>query len=220
MSDEQPTEMVTEQATETEATQQPSQANPQDTPQPVVMTTDDVQAELEKVRAALKAANKEAAERRVKLQEYEEQERKRKEAEMSEIERAMAKAEEAQKKATEMEARLREQAIKTAVIAEAAKLNIIDPEAAYALVDKTALNYSERGVDGLDDAMKALVEAKPYLVRKPQTVKPNPTNPGASGQQGETLEQKKQRIFGNKSADMFDPAQAAQFGGGVRFKDK
>lgn len=47
----------------------------------------------------------------------------------------------------------------------ASKLNIVDPEAAYKLLDQSALEYSEDGTPkNIEAALKALVASKPYLV--------------------------------------------------------
>ena len=60
-------------------------------------TTDDgndgdaVRAELEDTRKALKKANREAADRRRKLEQYEKEDNERREAELSEIEKVTAK---------------------------------------------------------------------------------------------------------------------------------
>ena len=47
-------------------------------------------------------------------------------------------------------------------------MGIIDPDAAYLLLDRTNLSYAEDGkVSGVDDALTQLMEDKPYLKGSP-----------------------------------------------------
>ena len=57
---------------------------------PVVQTPEEIRAELERTRDALKKANKEAADRRKKLDAFEKTEADRKAAELSEVDRLKA----------------------------------------------------------------------------------------------------------------------------------
>ena len=85
----------------------PAAPEPGAMPEPVepakAQTPDELQAELERTREALKKANKEAEQRRRKLEELDAAEAKRKEAEMSELEKANKRAEEAEKRAAQIE---------------------------------------------------------------------------------------------------------------------
>lgn len=59
---------------------------------------------------------------------------------------------------------------RAAITAEAAKLGVIDPDAAYALMDQSGLEIDDTGsVAGVSEALTALLEAKPYLKANQQT---------------------------------------------------
>ena len=77
----------------------------------------DYRAELEKTRKALRDANREAADRRKRLEAFEAEEAKRKEASMSELEKAQAQLSEWQQKAAEAERSRRDALVRAAVIA-------------------------------------------------------------------------------------------------------
>jgi hypothetical protein len=89
-------------------------------------------------------------------------------------------------RADSLEAQVRESKIENRVTIEAAKLNILDVEAALKLIDRSAVKIDKDGnVSGIEDALKALVEAKPYLINsKQQAPIGSPTNPGAPGNEG------------------------------------
>lgn len=103
----------------------------------------------EAMRAALKAA------------------REREEAEKSELDKLR---EAAQRAEAERQAALQaanERLIRAEVKAVAAELGIVDPDAAYALMDCSEVTVDESGqVQGVAEALKALTEAKPYLVKQ------------------------------------------------------
>ncbi len=127
---------------------------------------DELQAELDSIRAALKKANAEAANRRKKLTEFETAEQKRKDAELTEIEKLQKASEAAEKRAATAEAGLRESLLRAAVHLEAVKLGFHNPEDA-ALADLSGVTVEDGGgVTGADVALKALVKSRPYLIAK------------------------------------------------------
>lgn len=132
--------------------------------------TGDAKQELELMRAALKKANAEAAERRKKLDAYEKAEADRKAADLSEVERAKKALADAQEAAKKMQAELSESRIKAAIEMEAVKMGFYDAADARALVDMSAVEIDEAGkVKGAADALKALAKARPYLLKPAQT---------------------------------------------------
>ena len=156
--------------------------------------------ELEKTRAALKAANKEAAERRKRLEELESAESKRKESEMSEIDKLTKRLQEteARLKATERTALQRQAAEKLGLpLAFASRLTGETPEE-------------------LEADAKLLFEALPKAEKKTPNL--SPTNPGGATQ-GETIDQQLARIHG-QGVDPFDRATAKKLGGGVHFVER
>jgi hypothetical protein len=75
-----------------------------------------------------------------------------------------------------LEADIASERLRSAVVSAAAKLGFADPMDAFNLLDKSALKQDGGKVVGLDDALKALSEAKPYLVRRGAAVAPaNPS---------------------------------------------
>lgn len=144
----------------------------------------ELQAELERTRQALSKANSEAAERRKKLEAYEEAERKRKEAEMSEKEKLEAKLAEAQAQAEQATQAANERLLRASVTAEAAKLDFADPADAWSMVDRDGLAIDDEGeAQGVAEAVKALVKAKPYLVKRKESHDLNGDNGRGRGQQ-------------------------------------
>lgn len=128
-------------------------------------------AELERAREALKRANAEAAERRKKLDAFEEAERKRKEAEMSELEKVQAELQRERDARAAAEREATQTRVRAAVQVAAGQMHFHDPADVMAFLDADALTVDEDGkVLGVDDALKALVKARPYLVKTaPQT---------------------------------------------------
>jgi hypothetical protein len=92
-------------------------------------------------------------------------------AQMSELEKAqadVAEAKEAAQKATAdaevIKVAAAEALLKAAIISQAGHLN--DPMDAWQFVDRSKIEANEDGTyKGIDEALKALVEAKPYLVK-------------------------------------------------------
>ena len=92
--------------------------------------------------------------------------RKKREAEMSELEKAQAKLEKLKAEKQELEGQMRENRIRRAVEAKAVELNFHNPARAYDLMDRSELDVTDDGVVGVDESLKALVKAEPYLVKE------------------------------------------------------
>jgi hypothetical protein len=133
-------------------------------------------SELDKIKASLAQANKEAAERRRKLDAFEKAEAERKQAEMTELERMRLQFEEVQTRAAQLEReKLQRQA------AEQTGL----PPALAARLQGESLD------EMLADA-KGIVESLP----KAQQPKLTATNPGAGGTAKKTDEERLRELFG------------------------
>ena len=158
-------------------------------------------AEFDKMAAALKEANKEAAARRKRLEQLEAEEAKRKEAELTETEKAT-------KRAQELEAKLK--AYERA-------------EAQRRVAEKTGLPHAlaTRLMGETDEDMEA--DAKALLESLPKPEKPTPgiqpTNP-PTGTKAKTEAERKAEIFGAPVTSPFDPEFVRQKGGGVVFSEK
>jgi multidrug efflux pump subunit AcrA (membrane-fusion protein) len=178
--------------------------NETETVEPEVETTeeteqepslDDLRTELENTQKALKKANKEAADRRKKLEKLEAAEEERKKAEMSELEKLQAERDEAVKAAEAATKAANARLLKATIIAKAVELNFTDPNDAYALLDKSELTLADDGsVEGLDEELTRLAEAKPYMLkgdRRDPSLRP--THP-VGGRPGETDTQRRERL--------------------------
>lgn len=69
--------------------------------------------------------------------------------------------------------------IDNAITIAAQKAGAVDANAVLKLIDRTGIKLGDTGVEGVDDAIKNLLEASPYLKGNGQTkTVGNPTNPG------------------------------------------
>jgi hypothetical protein len=85
-------------------------------------------------------------------------------AQMTETEKLRAENEKAKADVAAATQRATETAIRSEIRVKAAQLGIVDPDAAYLLADRSNVQYQEDGaVSGVDEALTALLEAKPYL---------------------------------------------------------
>jgi DNA repair exonuclease SbcCD ATPase subunit len=133
-------------------------------------------AEMAKMRTALRKANREAAERRKKLQALEEAEVKTTNAEQTKLEKAEQLIKVLETRAAKLQEDNDKALIRMAVEREAVKQNVL-PEAiedVSRLIDTSDVEITEDGkIDGVEDAVKALVKRKPYLVGKPGKKSPD-----------------------------------------------
>jgi hypothetical protein len=117
-----------------------------------------------------------------KLAAYEEKERLAQEATLSEIDKATKRADEADK----LVQQYKQQLITAQVKIAAQALNIIDPDIA-ALAVNGSLEYGDDGLpSNVDNALKALIKNKPYLVaakaEKPAEQPETPATPAQTAQ--------------------------------------
>lgn len=136
------------------------------------------QAELDEILAKrLKREKEKQAEtdaRLKRLEELEKAEDERKKAAMSEAERLKAEKEEAEKKALEKEEAAKkaqesanQRIINTEIKSIARSLNANDSSDVLALLDKTGVEIDDNGdVKGVEEAVKALKEAKPWMFKQ------------------------------------------------------
>ena len=105
-------------------------------------------------------------------------------AQLTEQQRLEARATDAERVAASAAERVASAMISSEVKVRAGQLGIIDPEAAYLLLDRTNVRYGEGdGVTGVDEALTQLLEDKPYLKGaanrapniNPQSGEPAPT---------------------------------------------
>ena len=150
----------------------------------------------------LRPYEKQAKQLERELAELRQAEDTRKRAEMSELERLksdLAKAEEARTKAEQAR---QQTAIRSQIVAAAAKANLADPEDAYRFIDTSALVVGEDGrAAGLDEAISDLLKRKPYLLKQTNNAY-SPTNPaGGPGKQSDR--ERLNQIYGGRKADIW-----------------
>lgn len=123
---------------------------------------------LDQALDALRKARTEAASHRVKLNEYEEKARKDAEAQMTEAQRFQSRAADLERELADKTRAHQERSIQYEVQLNAAKLGIIDPDAAAKLLDYSQLEYDADGSPkNAGKLLQDLVKAKPYLAGTP-----------------------------------------------------
>lgn len=134
------------------------------------------------VIARLKA---EAAEYRKRLRELESKVKADEDAKMTEQERLQKRLAELERKETEYQMALQARTLEYEVKLHAARLGVVDPEAAYRLLDLKQIEFDEDGKPvNLEKVMKDLIAKKTYLVGQQSAVSPtNPAQGRVSGQQ-------------------------------------
>lgn len=101
-------------------------------------------------------------------------------ANQSELEKAQAAAQKATEERDAALERAKITTVRSAVIAAASKAGAVDPDDVFALLKKDAVTIGDDGqVTGAEEAVKALLDAKPHLVGKSP-----PTGSADGGAQG------------------------------------
>lgn len=132
-------------------------------------------ADLEKMIADLRSEN---AKHRTENKDLKEFKDKAEADKLTETQRLQKEAKDAADKAAATEARLKETQTRRAIERAARKLNIVDEEAAYALLDKAKLEYDETGeATNAQALLEELVKVKTYLVGQSGGSTSSATNP-------------------------------------------
>lgn len=102
------------------------------------------------------------------------------EANKTELEKAQERAAKAEREAADATTRAQESLLRSSVIAEAARKNVVDPDAAVALIDRTAIEFADDGTPkNLSEVMNTLLDQKPYLVNGSGGARPDGADQGA-----------------------------------------
>lgn len=147
---------------------------------------------------ASRKANAEAANVRKRLKAFEDAEEKRKLEALSETERLQKERDDATQAAEAAKETARVALLRADVAVEAAKLNIVDADAALKLLDQSGIEYGEDGsIFGVKDALDALLVAKPYLKAESKPGDPNlsPSNGGRGAEPQLTPQQQTEALF-------------------------
>lgn len=197
----------------TEIVEEPKEEKPvaEEKPKSDTAATPDatqMQAELERLRAALKERNKEEAARRKKLEELEAAEQKRKELDMTELEKRDAQIKALADEKVEL-LNKQKQFERRELQRKVAKDS--------GLPDGLAERLHGETEEEMKDDAKILLELMPKqetTPAKPPPVKILTTNPG-DGQKGETLAQQKARLGMTRGVNTWDKDFAKSHGGGA-----
>ncbi len=127
----------------------------------------------------------EAADYRKRLRELEGKVKAEEEAKMTEQERLQKRLAELERQSTEYQQTIQTRTLEYEVKLHAARLGVVDPEAAYRLLDMKQVEFDEDGKPAnIEKALRALIAAKPYLAGGGGQISPtNPAQGRVSGQQ-------------------------------------
>lgn len=143
-------------------------------------TLEEMKAERERLRKALKKANEEAASHRHKAKELDELKSRAEQEKLSEVERLQLRIQELETAQSSAIIEQQETRVKAAIAKSAAQLNVIDIEAAEKLLNWAEIEYDDKGMpENIDALLKDLVKAKSYLVSQTQQ-RHSATNPSRS----------------------------------------
>lgn len=149
----------------------------------------------------IKSLRRENAKWRTQLRGLEEEREAKRKAAMTELERLQVELKEAEEARALAERQRQQIAVRSQVISAAAKAGFNDPEDAYRLLSGDTLEVSEDGkVNGLSEALKALLKDKPYLAK--QSSNYSPTNP-AGGAAKQSDEEILREIYGGGRSTLF-----------------
>ena len=166
-------------------------------PTPAGQEPEAPEIDIEAMRKELAEARREAAKYRTSLRKFEQEQTDKATESMTAEERYKTELETLQQRLAAAEQTAHDRLVRSAVVSAAAKAGFVDPDDAFALVDHDALEISDDGsVKGVDDAIRAIAKAKPYLVR-PKTTS-SPAAP-AGGPQAPTDAQLRAELFGGSN---------------------
>jgi DNA repair exonuclease SbcCD ATPase subunit len=154
---------------------------------PPTATVEELQAQISRLEAAVKDANKEAEKRRKKLDELEAEKKTREDAQVSEADRLQKKLAEYERQAAQLAEENARVKMQHAIERVAAGMNFHSPDEAYLLADLSGVTLDDESgkYAGIEDALKKLATERPHLLKSqprgaqtapvPPTPKPAPT---------------------------------------------
>jgi Phage minor structural protein GP20 len=126
--------------------------------------------ELARARSEAARYRTELRDAQSKLKDAEKAQKERDDAEKTELQKAQDRARELEGEVATRDTKLRDLTLAQEVFKQAKKLDIVDEDAAFRLMDKGQVVYDEAGrPTNIDDLLTALVEDKPYLKGKSRT---------------------------------------------------
>lgn len=174
--------------------QQTEMVNTEQKEAEIAPSIENLQAELEKTRTALKKANNESASHRHKAKELDELKSRLENEKLSEAEKLQTQLAQKEQEILKHQERVVRSEIKSAALS----LGVINPALIAKLVDWSEIEYDENTGDptNVEDLLKELIKNEPYLVGKQQTpiTRTTATNPSRSSVQSDDVEGLLRRI--------------------------
>jgi hypothetical protein len=128
--------------------------------------TETAEQKADRLERELAEARREAAGHRTKATALEKQQREAADAQLSEQERLAKRTQELEATNAQLQAQLRTQAVRSATVAAAQKLNYRNPDLAYRLIDAASLEFDDEGQPkGVERTLRELAQREPYLVK-------------------------------------------------------
>jgi hypothetical protein len=123
-------------------------------------------------------------------------------ANRTELEKLQTAATAEKARADAAESKMKEALRRSAVVAAAQRAGAVDPDAVYALLNKDEVTIGDDGqVTGVEEAVKALLVAKEYLVGKTPKPPAGSANAGPQGSPGAT-QWTREDLRGKSSAEI------------------
>ena len=139
-------------------------------------TTDDqdvtlaTPAELQRARSDAAKYRNQLRETQEKLKGLEKSQKEADDAKKSELERLTERTSALENEVSKRDSRVKALSLEAAVLKKANSLGIVDPDAAWRLLDAESVEYDGDGKPtNIDDLLKDLMEARPYLKGKATT---------------------------------------------------
>lgn len=137
------------------------EVTPETEPAPEIVERTFSQADLDRIvkdrLARQKAQFADYEDIKTKLSDFEQ-------ASKSELEKATERAAQLEKQIQDASARAQEALLRAAIVSESAKKNVVDPDAAFALLNKADVLLDDQGSPtNVPDLIDSLLAAKPYL---------------------------------------------------------
>jgi hypothetical protein len=164
---------------ETEDPKDPEQSS--ETTEEEDLSPEDLKAELEETRKALRDTRREAKERRLALEALQKEKTEREEKELSEAEKLKKRAEEAEAKRLELEKENRDLKLRSSFDrkAQALKLSFANDTAAEDAYNALDPELVGDDLAGLEEAIKKVIKDRPYLLGKAVEERETPPRDGS-----------------------------------------
>jgi len=164
---------------------------PEDTPAQEAQAPENAAAPAQEATPAAKTAEDNYWRRQAEKAQKELEKHQR--AQMTEAEKARAERDDATRRATELEAQLRETRLRSRFETAALKAGAIDIEAAFKLANTASLKVKDDGsIEGLDQALAELKKSRPWLFAQQRTSTGTPG--GATAGSSTPQDQMNQRL--------------------------